>query len=194
MGKLDGRVAIITPQFARQAQFVILAEIKKWVRRSPVLRKWLEVLADRVRVKGYGDEWAALALPATEPDRIEGLHSEYGFFLVMDETKGISDEVFVAMQGARTGGGENRILLASTPGPPLGFYYNTFSRGGDGWNLHHISSEDSSLVTPTWCRQREQEWGGRESPLFQTRVCGNFVSSMTTGLYRLEWILVQASV
>ena len=128
------RVAIITPQFSRQAQFVLLAEIAKWVRRSRVLSGVLEVLADRVRVKGFGDEWAAIALPATEPDRIEGLHSEFGFLLVMDESKGISNAVFDAMQGARTGRGVNRVLLTSTPGGPTGFFYDIFA-GGRGRDI-----------------------------------------------------------
>jgi hypothetical protein len=76
-----GRVAIVAPQFSRQVQFVLFAEIAKWVRKAKV-RLPLEVMADRVRVGGFGDEWAAIGLPATEINRVEGLHSEGGVLLV----------------------------------------------------------------------------------------------------------------
>jgi hypothetical protein len=166
------RVVVVAPEFSRQVRAVLFSEMRKWVRRAtrplPVT-----VLASRAVVEGYGDEWAAIGMPATEPDRIEGFHSDAGVLLILDETKGIPQDTYDALQGALTSLEENRLLVTSTPGGPSGPFYRIWSRGGPDWTLHHIPSTASSLVSPQWVEDRKQDWGVG-SPLYQARVLGEF--------------------
>lgn len=183
------RVSIIAPQFDRQVRGVIFAEIRKLARRArmplPVL-----VQAGRAPVTGFGDEWAIIGLPSTEPDRIEGQHAEGGVLLLMDETKGVGQDVFDAMQGALTGGEDSRLVVASTPGGPSGPFYRACTNVRGAWHVLHLSSEDSSLVAPAWCAERAADWG-RESPLFVARVSGEFPDAGEGILFPLH--LVEAA-
>ena len=96
------RVVIVAPEFSRQVRAVLFSEIRKWTNRSKVNLP-VVVLASRVIVDGYGEEWSATGMPATEPDRIEGFHSDAGVLLILDETKGIPQDTYDALQGALTG-------------------------------------------------------------------------------------------
>lgn len=178
------RAVVLAPQFERQVRSVLFAEIKKLVRRAKV-RLPVEVQAGRVVVHGYGPEWGIIGLPATEPDRIEGLHAEGGLLLIMDETKGVSQDVFDALQGALTGGDDSRLLIASTPGGPAGPFYRACSDDSGHWKVIRLSSEDSSIVSPQWCEDRAHEWG-KDSALYQTRVQGMFADAGDGQLFSLS--------
>ena len=90
------RIVIVAPEFQRQVRAVLFAEIRSWVRVARVPLP-VEVLSNRIQVEGYGDEWGAIGLPATEPHRIEGFHAKGGVLLILDETKGIPDAVYDAL-------------------------------------------------------------------------------------------------
>jgi hypothetical protein len=183
------RVVVVAPEFSRQVRAVLFSEMRKWARRSNV-RLPLSVLSSRVVVEGYGEEWAAIGMPATEPDRIEGMHSEAGVLLILDETKGIGQDVYDALQGALTGLEDNRLLVTSTPGGPSGPFYRIWSKS-EGWALHHIPSTDSSNVSVQWVEDRKRDWG-EGSPLYQARVLGEFPDSGEGVLFPLN--LLEAAV
>lgn len=123
-----------------------------------------------------------VGVPATEPDRIEGLHSEGGLLLIMDESKGIPQAVFDALQGALTGGDDSRLVVASTPGGASGPFYRACT--SRNWRVLQMSAEDSSLVSPQWVQDRKDEWG-EESPLYQSRVRGLFADAGEGQLFPL---------
>lgn len=184
------RVVIVAPEYSRQVRAVLFSEIRKWVRRSKVALP-VSVLASRAVVEGFGEEWSAIGLPATEPDRIEGFHAESGVLLILDETKGIGQDVYDALQGALTGLEENRLLVTSTPGGPSGPFYRAWAKGGAGWRRHHLSSVDSSMVSPAWVEERARDWGVG-SPLYQARVLGEFPDAGEGVLFPLS--LLEAAV
>jgi phage terminase large subunit len=183
------RVALVAPQFSRQVRGVVFAEVAKLARRARVPLP-VEVLADRVRVVGHGPEWGVIGIPATEPDRIEGLHAEGGLLLLMDETKGIRQEVFDALQGALTGGADSRLVVASTPGGCAGPFYRAVTDPHGRWRVVHVASPDSSLVAPEWIADRAADWGP-DSPLYRARVLGEFVDAGEGQLFPLA--LLEAS-
>lgn len=178
------RVVIVAPEFQRQVRAVLFAEVRSWIRVARVDLP-LEVLSHRLQVKGYGDEWGAIGLPATEPHRIEGFHAKGGVLLILDETKGIPDAVYDALQGALTGHAGNRVLVTSTPGAPSGIFHRIFSSARDDWQLHHLPASDSSLVSEDWVETRRREWG-EQSPLFRARVLGEFPDDEEGSLFRLS--------
>lgn len=180
------KVIIVAPEFTRQVRHALWGEINKLVARAKV-PLGLEVLAGRVAVDGYGPEWSILGMPATEPSRIEGAHAEGGLLLILDECKGVGADVYDALQGALTGGSDSRLLVTSTPGGGVGPFHKIITRGGDDWKIHHLSSEDSSLVSPEWCKSRERDWG-RESQLYQMRVLGRFAEAEEGVLFPLSML------
>lgn len=184
------RVIILAPQFQRQIQAIIWAEIRKRARKS---RRPLpiEVKANRVIVEGYGDEWGAIGVPATEPDRIEGFHAEGGLLLLMDEAKGIPQDVVDAMQGALTGGDDSRLLFTSTPGGQSGPLWKAWT-AAEGWHRMHVPATDSSQVSQRWIEGRRREWG-EESPLFKARVLGEFPSEADGTLFPLALLEAAAA-
>ncbi len=184
------KVVIVAPEFSRQVRSVLFGEIRKWWRRAAVDLP-VRVLANRAIVEGYGEEWAAIGLPATEPHRIEGFHSEAGVLLVLDETKGIRQDVYDALQGALTGLEENRLLVTSTPGGALGPFHRIWTRSAADWRCHHIPSTDSSIVSESWIEGRRRDWGFG-SPLWLTRVEGEFADADEGVLFPLD--LLEAAV
>jgi len=188
------RVILCAPQLTRQVRHVLFGEVRKLVRLARQRGHDLpvEVFADRITVTGHGPEWSALGIPATEPDRIEGQHAEGGLLLLLDETKGIPQDTVDALMGALTSGEDSRLVVASTPGGCAGPFYRAVTDPRGRWTVHRIPSTDSSLVSPQWVRDRREEWG-EESPLYRSRVLGEFADAGDGTLYPLA-LLEAASV
>jgi len=170
------RVILVAPEFSRQVAAVLFGELRAWTARAKLALP-VEVLESRALVDGHREEWAAIGMPATEPGRIEGFHSEAGVLLVLDEMKGIPSAVWDALQGALTSRADNRVLMTSTPGGPEGPFFTTWERGA-GWVRHHVAASDSSLVDPRWVEDRRREWGERD-PRWTERVLGEFAALTT---------------
>jgi hypothetical protein len=171
------RVICLAPEYTRQIRAILFSELRKWVRRSRVPLP-LEVLASRALVTGYGEEWSASGMStAGDPDRIEGFHASGGVLVICDETKGIPQDAFDAVQGALSGLEEARLLVTSTPGGAgSGPFWNACVRDAARWHVYHLPSPDSSLVSPEWVADRARDWG-EGSPLYQTRVLGEFADA-----------------
>lgn len=168
------RVVLLAPEYARQIRAVLFSEARKWAQRARV-KLPVEVLASRILVNGYGEEWSATgASTSGDPARLEGFHAEGGVLIIADEVKGITTEAFDAVQGALTGAENSRLLVTSVPGGAGGPFYHAVVRDAARWVVHHIPSPDSSLVSPQWVEDRRIEWGGTETALYQMRVMGNF--------------------
>lgn len=170
------RVVVLAPEFSRQIRAIVFSEVRKWVRRSKVTLP-LNVMASRVMVGGFGEEWSATGMgTAGDPDRIEGFHAEGGLLVIADEMKGIPAEAFDAVQGALTGE-DAKVLVTSVPGGAgVGPFWRVFANAGDRWRLHHIPSTDSDRVRPEWVEEMADRWG-RGSPLYQMRVLGEFADA-----------------
>ena len=179
------RVVVLAPEFSRQIRAILFSEIRKWVRRSTVPLP-LNVMASRVLVQGHGEEWSATGMStAGDPDRLEGFHAEGGVLVIADEMKGIPAGAFDAVQGALTGFEDSRLLVTSVPGGAgAGPFWNA-CQDAERWRLHHIPSTDSSLVSEAWTRDRSEDWG-ELSPLYQTRVLGEFADAGEGVLFPLS--------
>ena len=170
------RVIVLAPEFSRQIRAVLFSEARKWARRA-VGGLPVEVLAGRVLVEGYGEEWSATGMStAGDPDRIEGFHAEGGVLVIVDECKGVPQDSFDAIQGALTGMEDARLLVTSVPGGAGGGPFWRACQDASRWRIHHLPSSDSSLVAPDWVADRAKDWG-LGSPLYQCRVLGEFADA-----------------
>lgn len=164
------RVLIVAPAYERQVGRYLLPEVRKWNRRAPEPLP-IEVRAQTVEVQGFGREWFATGVQASDPSKIEGAHAE-SVAVLADEAKGLPADVVAALHGTQTDQSDDRLyLLASVPGGPSGPFYD--SCRSDAWASFHTAASDSALVADQWIEERREEWG-EGSPLFTARVEGEF--------------------
>jgi len=185
------RVVVLAPEYARQIRAVLFSEMRKWSRRARVSLP-VSVLANRVLVEGFGEEWSATGMSAAgDPDRLEGFHAEGGVLVIVDEMKGVPQPAFDAIQGALSGLEDSRLLVTSVPGGAGAGPFWKACQDERRWVVHHVPSTDRSLVSPTWVEDRARDWG-LGSPLYQTRVLGEFADAGEGVLFPLS--LLEAAV
>ena len=111
---------------------------------------------------------------------------------VFDEAKSISDATFDAAEGAFSGAGEAPGLACSTPGSPIGHFYDIQSQkpGYTDWHAMRIPLDqalEAGRVSVQWIEQRRRQWG-ETSALYTNRVLGDFASDDEEGIIRLAWV------
>jgi hypothetical protein len=192
----DGKV-IVTASVWRQLKDFLWPEVKKWAGRL----RW-----DHVgRPPFTTNEWQYLSLilrtgrvitmASDTPAYIEGAHADHLLY-IFDEAKAIKDTIFDAAEGAFSGGGrpgqEALALAISTPGAPMGRFYDIHLRrpGHEPWWVRHITLEEAiaaGQVSRTWADEHKAMWG-ETSPIYRNRVCGEFAEDDTDGVIPLAWV------
>lgn len=78
---------------------ILWAEVSKWLRNNPVLENDILWTQEKVFMKGYREEWFAVARTASKPDALQGFHAEHVLYII-DEASGVEDKVFEPILGA----------------------------------------------------------------------------------------------
>lgn len=182
----------------RQLTKFLWPEVRKWSRqlrwdrigREPFTP--LELMQLNLRLR-YGE---AFAVACEDPATIEGVHADQVLY-VYDEAKTIPDETYDASEGAFAGAGsdtnaEAYALASSTPGVPLGRFYNIHKHGPglEDWHAVHVTladTIDAGRVSRDWAEQRKRQWG-ESSAVYANRVLGEFASSEEDGVIPLAWV------
>ena len=129
------------------------------------------------------------------PAYIEGAHADHLLY-IFDEAKAIKDDIFDAAEGAFSGvgqpGHEALALSISTPGAPVGRFYDIHARrpGHENWWPRHIRIEEAvaaGQVGALWVREHAALWGVT-SPIYRNRVCGEFAADDADGVIPLAWV------
>ncbi len=183
----------------RQLTHFLWPEIHKWARRL----KWdkvgrgsfdrnSELMTQSLRLAS-GE---AFAVASNEAALIEGAHAD-SLLYVFDEAKEIPVETWDAAEGAFSGAGgdtpaEAFALAISTPGAPVGRFYDIHSRksGYGDWWVRHVTLDEcivAGRVSREWAEQRKVQWG-EQSAVYQNRVLGEFASSEESGIIPLAWV------
>lgn len=161
-----------------------------------------------------GANWFATGRATNDANRFQGAHSPKGHILaVADEAAGIKPEIWVGIDGITTS--ENAHILAiGNPTEASGEFFDLFRQPGvckihisafdtPNFTTYNITLEDIRsgewkekitgplpapyLVEPRWVAERWQKWG-EESPLWISRVLGDFPENSTDSLIPLAWI------
>lgn len=162
---------------------------KEFVSHIDAIRKgvysWLcdyvVVEHEKVYIRGHKLNWWIIGktAPKGRPENIAGAHNRWLLWLC-DESSGIPDENFRVITGSLTDA-RNRMVLASQPTRPSGFFYDTHhrlsKRDGGIWDAFVFNSEQSPLVSDEFLLEKLLEYGGRESIEFQIKVLGEFPES-----------------
>lgn len=181
---------ITTASAWRQVEKQLWPEIRRWLSiadMSLIGDPKFETLNLMIKID---DAWFATGEASDDPLKMEGFHAPYLLYIV-DEGKAVPPPTYEAIDGALTQGG--KILVISTPpAEKAGYFYDIFSRKVPGYHLHHTSSEDSPNVSKAWIESRKEEWG-EDSPIYITRVKGEFAESGENHLIPLSKIELAVS-
>ena len=179
---------ITTASSWRQVAKVLWPEIHKWLRNAnwDLIGKPTNMEKLKLEIS-LGPDWFASGQASDVPEKLEGFHADYMLYIV-DEAKIVPKGTFESIEGALTSGKEAKMLVISTPPPEMaGYFYEVFSRKRLGFEIFHTSAVDSKRVNPEWVEARREEWGV-DSPVYQTRVLGEFAESGEDNLIPLKWI------
>ena len=188
---------LTTASVHRQLKKYLWPEIHKWGRRiawgkvgrePPTERELLRMEFNQRGPRGdvLGQ---AMAVASSNAEFIEGAHAEQVFY-VFDEAKRIPDETWDAAEGAFASG-ECYAMAISTPGPPIGRFYDIHRRreGLERWQVRHITSDDAiaaGRMNAQWAEDCLRLWGDK-SAVYRNRVLGEFAED-EGGVIPLSWI------
>ncbi len=150
---------------------ILWAEISKWKRNSRVLNDSLIWTKEKLYMKGYPEEWFAVARTASTPDALQGFHSE-NILYIIDEASGVDDKIFEPVLGAMSTPGA-RLLMCGNPTQLSGFFYDSFHKNRGEYSTYHVDARDSSRVDERYVKMIVNMYG-EDSDVFRVRVAGDF--------------------
>lgn len=182
-----------------QLRLYFWPEIRKWANRLDwerigvePWRRGRELQEEHIKLR-FGE---ASAITGADPSSIEGAHASELLYC-FDEAKAIPDAFFDSAEGAfSTAGlteGTNAYAVAiSTPGEPVGRFYNIHKRapGTQKWWARHVTIDEAvraGRVTSEWVEEQRLLWG-EASAVFQNHVLGEFAASSEDSVIPLAWV------
>jgi hypothetical protein len=150
---------------------ILWAEINKWLRNSPQLAKEFVWTREKLYVKGYPEEWFAVARTATKPDALQGFHAENVLY-VIDEASGVADSIFEPVLGSLSTDGA-RLLMCGNPTQLSGFFFDSHHKNRAVYSTYHIDGRTSERVSKDFVSTIVNMYG-ENSDVFRVRVAGEF--------------------
>lgn len=140
------------------------------------------------------EKWFAVGLSTKDPNSFQGFHAEK-VLVVADEAQGIPAKIWDAFDAITVSTG-SRILALVNPVTRSGRDYEHYRRGK--WKVVKVSCLEHpnvrsrrevipGAVTWEWVQERREEWG-EESPIYQSRVLGEYPSEEDDVLLPLSWL------
>jgi hypothetical protein len=196
--RIDWKV-LTTAGAWRQLEMFLWPEVKKWATRikwEEIGRKPFKADVEQMKHSIQLVHGAASAVAATNHTYIEGAHAD-SLFYIFDESKAIPPQIFDAAEGAFSGARMDGLpeafaLMSSTPGEPVGRFYDVHSRkpGYEDWHVRHIKvyeAMNAGRLDKDWAESRARQWG-EDSAMYHNRVLGEFHSSESDGVVPLAWV------
>ena len=157
----------------------------------------------------------AVGLSTNKGVRFQGFHGN-PLLVVIDEAPGVAPDIWEAIEGIRAGG-DVRILALGNPTIASGPFYDAFTTQREGWTtftidafatpnftddlsrpmtLDELRSLDDAgldyaprpyLTRRRWVAEKLRDWG-EQSPLWASRVRGQFPDQSEDALISLAWL------
>ena len=146
---------------------ILWAEVSKWLRHSKALSNELVWTKEKVYMRGYPEEWFAVARTASKPDALQGFHAEHVLYII-DEASGVDDTIFEPVLGALSTPGA-RLLMCGNPTQLSGFFYDSHHKNRASYSTFHIDGRKSSRVSQDFISTIIRMYG-ETSDVFRVRV------------------------
>lgn len=174
---------IATAPTRQQLHDVLWAEISKWQKKSPILKKILKWTKTKIYMRKYEERWFATARTATKPENMQGFHEDYMLFVV-DEASGVADPIMEAILGTLSGQ-YNKLLLCGNPTKTSGVFYDSHNRDRDMYKTHKVSALDSPRTSKDNIEMLKRKYG-EGSDLWRIRVLGEFPKGESDAFISLD--------
>jgi len=133
-----------------------------------------------------------------DPDAFQGIHALY-VLVILDEACGVDEALWNAAETLTANEG-SRILAIGNPDDPASLFARV-CHPGSGWHSIRIDGLQTPnftdepvpdelralLLSPTWVEERKRSWG-EDSPLYISKVRGEFPEDADDSLIPLGWI------
>lgn len=161
-----------------------------------------------------GPQQYAMGLSTNEGVRFQGFHGKV--LIILDEAPGVRPDIFNAIEGIRAGG-DVRVLMLGNPTIASGPFYEAFTKDRHSWATFTIDAFDTPnlagvtiaelraipaadvdhpfltydprpyLTTRRWVHEKLHTWT-EQSPLWQSKVRGEFPKQSEDALLSLAWL------
>lgn len=205
----NARVLVVAPSF-RQVGQVIWTEVHRAASKIS-LPPGAKLLQTELR---FSDSCYAIGLTAKNHSAFAGYHAD-NTLIIADESPGIDQDIFEGAEGCLAGG-NSHLLLLGNPTLSSGPFFDAFHRNRSLWKTFTISAMDTPnmegvtlerllgmsdkeldddawpmLCPRRWILDHYKTWfngTAEQSPLWQSRVLGQFPMQSEFALYWLSWI------
>lgn len=150
---------------------ILWAEVSKWLRNNKALAEELIWTKEKLYMKGYPEEWFAVARTASKPDALQGFHADDVLYII-DEASGVEDDIFEPVLGALSTPGA-KLLMCGNPTQLSGFFYDSHNKNRASYSTFHIDGRKSSRVSQDFVQTIIRMYG-EDSDVFRVRVAGDF--------------------
>ena len=183
---------VCTAPTARQLADVLWSEISKWLRQSAVKDEFV-IQSDKIFHKDAPKEWwiraVSPSVKASKEDQAEtlaGFHGDH-LLIIVDEASGVSDPVYVPLEGALTQE-DNRVLLIGNMTKNKGYFHETQFHPtiSKSWCKLHWDSRKSSNVSKEMIQYFEEKYG-IDSNVFRIRIMGEAPLDDSLSFIPLSW-------
>jgi phage terminase large subunit len=179
--RVDARI-ILAARNEYQTQRVLWRELKKVIRKARLPIDG--VLADQARTGLRAADLREMSGHTTkEAEAISGVSGDALLYLI-DEASGLPQELGEAIEG-NLASGTCKFVMVSNPTQTDGFFFDAFHEKKEFWTRIQISSEDVAreighrhipgMANLEKLARWREEWGV-ESPFYQVRVLGRFLT------------------
>ena len=170
---------------------LLWAEASKWIRHNPDLASEVIWTKEKIYMKGYPEEWFAVARTATIPDALQGFHAEHLLY-ILDEASGIKDIVFEPVLGSMSTEGA-KLLMCGNPTRLSGFFYDSHYKNRKQYNALQADGRKSARVSQVFVQQIIDMFG-EDSDVFRVRVAGLFPKGTPDSLIARDWCQMAAKL
>ena len=150
---------------------ILWAEVSKWLRHNKALADEIVWTKEKVYMKGYPEEWFAVARTASKPDALQGFHADDVLYII-DEASGVDDSIFEPVLGALSTPGA-KLLMCGNPTQLSGFFYESHNKNRASYAAFHIDGRKSCRVSQDFVQTIIRMYG-EDSDVFRVRVAGDF--------------------
>lgn len=190
--------------------FFVVTTAPTWAQVRAILWRYVAQMHDKGGLPGYvtqqaewkiGNELVAFGRKPANTDNqgMQGLHARRGVIAIIDESSGIPDQIWNAVDSLVTTP-ESRVVALGNP-DSISSRFHRVCTTEPGWNRITISSFDTpaftgepvppavaaGLVSREWVEDKRLRWGER-SPLYRIKVMGEFAADDANALIPLSWV------